>query len=171
MKQAGFSLLELSIVIALLGLLIMLGIMVFPSYDRLFVHTELDRLYMAFLACSHKAIATGVAQTISFDPTTNTLTLDGTEQKLTSRVCFGSLAQSWGPPASPAAPIEDPVTFKHHQAICYPDGTIQAGRIYLTDSNKQHMFALTSAVGQVPYVRRYRYNASVSRNQAWELIV
>lgn len=171
MKQAGFSLLELSFVLALIGLLVTLGIMVFPSYDRLFAHAELDRLYMGFLACAHKAMATGVAQTIEFDPTNNTIALDGAVQKLTQRVCFGSLAESWGPPASPTTRIEDPVTFKYHQATCYPDGTIQAGSIYLTDSDKQHMFALTSAVGQIAYVRRYRYKANPSRSQAWELLV
>ena len=166
MKQAGFSLLELCIVIALVALLATIGLITFPSYDRLFVHTELDRLYTVFLACAHKAIATNTVQTILFDIKNNSYILDNISHPLTQHVCFGFIPKSSGPPAHPVQPIEDAVTFVHQQALFYPDGKIQAGTIYLTDTDKQNMFALTSAVGQVSYVRRYRYTAN-----AWELII
>lgn len=165
MKQAGFSLFELCIVLALVAFFATIALVTFPSYDQLFVHAELDRLYTAFLACAHKAIASGTTQTISFDSKQMSYKCDGITYPLANRVCFGSVEQSWGPPANPREPIKEPITFVHQRALCYPDGKIQAGTIYLTDTNHTSMFAITSSVGQVSYLRRYRYT-----HQTWELL-
>ena len=40
----------------------------------------------------------------------------------------------------------------------YPDGIIQSGTVYVIDSSKKCMYALSSPISQVSYLRKYSYN-------------
>lgn len=146
MKRSGFSLFELCVVISLLAVIAHLGMYGFASYDRLLVHQELDRLYMLFVMLSRKAVVNN--QLIEWALN---------EQDLAQGVQFAITPALEGPPSTPHA-LSEPITYKEKKVLFSPDGKIQAGSIYLTDRYKRWQYALTTGVGHVSYIRRYRYD-------------
>ena len=52
------------------------------------------------------------------------------------------------------------ISFENNHIIFYADGTIQAGTVYLVDVNKKLLYALTSGVGHISFLRKYRYDGS-----------
>jgi type II secretory pathway pseudopilin PulG len=146
MKRSGFSLLELCIVIGLLAIIIHISMSGFAAYDRLLVHQELDRLYMLFIMLSRKALLQNEPIELSFK-----------EKKLVQGVQCAVIPTLQGPPSTPHA-LSEPITFKEKKVVFSPDGKIQAGALYLTDTHKRWQYALTVGVGHVSYIRRYRYD-------------
>ena len=80
---------------------------------------------------------------------------------LNRNIVFGFLPNSKGPPSSPKKTISSAVTFKDkvspETATLSTDGKITPGTIYLIDRKKKYMQALTLPIGQISYIRRYRY--------------
>ncbi len=156
MKQHGFSLIELMIALALLVFLVRLGLGAFAIYDRMVVRMELERLYMLFVYLQRRAVYEARAHTVQFDSEHQAYSrLPKIREHLTKGVIFGVTSGAKGPPSQPSELIHTPVTFPDQCVTFYPDGTIQAGAIYLTDTRHRYGYALTCAVAQVSHIRRY----------------
>lgn len=144
----------------------MLAIQGFSFYNRLFLHNELDKLYMILVAHSRRAIIDNQSHTVTFDEikgqyTTNTNSL----QKLSEGIIFGTIPGAKGPPANPHEQIRQPITFRNRRVTFYADGKVQPGTLYLTDTKKQWLYAISCPVGNISYLRRYRYEGN-----RWALI-
>lgn len=133
----GFSLFELTIVIALISFIALISLEGFSWYDQYRVHQELDHLYTFFCTLSLRACAQQKPLTITLAD----IILD------------------------PAVTISQN-TFVQNRIIFFPDGKIQPGSLYLTDTQERYLYALTIPVGQVSYIRRYRYD-----HHRWVLLV
>jgi prepilin-type N-terminal cleavage/methylation domain-containing protein len=157
MKMPGFSLIEITITMSIVALMASLGFYLLTYYDRLFVHLEINRLYALLCSCSAKAMLLQKYEYIQFFPNTETYSYQGTTYQLGTGVIFGTLPGVQGPPANPQQIPTSPVTFVGNKISIHPDGKIQPGTIYLTDTGKRWLYAITSPVGHVSYLRRYRY--------------
>jgi type II secretory pathway pseudopilin PulG len=163
-RKAGFSLIELAVIIALIASCAALSIALIPAFTANSVRTELDILYQTCLYLKHHALLTGADQTLTFDLANNSYSYGKRIYKLPASTRFGVIAGAKGSPGNPQRTLETPCTFKHDRIKFYKDGAIDAGSIYLVDRNQKRMVALTIAVSEYAYMRRYRYN------DGWQLV-
>lgn len=124
---------------------------------RMMVRGELDQLYTLCYMLQRSAMMFHQSQKITFDVANNVYRYKTTEYKLPNNVRFGVAPGVKGPPSSPDLPVSNPVTFKENSITFTPDGIIQPGAVYFTDRNQRYTYALSCAVGQVSYLRRYQY--------------
>ncbi len=164
-KAPGFSLIEVAIVLALVSLVMFLGSTNATFFDRLLIRSELDKLYAVCRHLQQSAISKGTQEVLTFDLVRKSYHYQDREEKLPSSVNFGVIQGSLGPPSSPSKPITKPLTFAHNKIVFFPDGIIRPGSIYLIDRSKYHMYALSSPISQVSYLRKYKYT-----NRTWKLI-
>ncbi len=78
-------------------------------------------------------------------------------QQLSSTVRFGAGDKVKGPPWRPERTIREPTTWKNG-VVFYPDGTIAAGAVYLTNARGEYTYALTSDASEASHIRRYFYD-------------
>lgn len=159
-KAVGFSLIELSIVIALLLILATLVGAHVSFLNRLVLRSELELLCNTCFYMQRRALMLNRQQTIYLYPEKNCYAIEGRTFTLPSHVVFGFLPGAKGPPSAPEHLIEQPITFKNNCITFYPDGTISAGALYLADSAKQWGYALSCPVSAVSYLRKYQYNGT-----------
>jgi len=162
-RQAGFSLTELLVVIAIIAVLATLTGMNTSLFNRVLVRAEMEKLCTMCQYARHLAMATNTVQKIHINTTQHSYTLNEHTEILAPCVRFGYMPDVHGPPAHPQLPLYKPVTFQHDNITFYPDGIIEAGTIYLVDTNYHSMYALSNAVSQVSYLRKYRYNRTWER--------
>ncbi len=160
----GFSLIEVALVLALLAIVVMLVGANCTFINRLLVRSEVDTLYTTCRYAQHCALASNTPQEITFDVVRKIYKYRGVEHKLPAQVDFGFIPGAKGPPSAPTNTIHKPVTFVHDRITFYPDGIIKSGTVYLTDTARQYMYALSSPIAQVSYLRKYQYNGQ------WQLI-
>lgn len=160
--RGGFLLLYVSMVLAFVLVIIMLSVPHFAGLKRHVARTELGNLKTFITYVSRVATATGITQKIVIDTERGTLTGAGRVHRLARGLRFGVPATVLGPPANPTAPVHDPVTFPDHCILCYAQGTVQAGTLYVTD-DAQRVYALSSGVSPVSYVRTYYYDGTWKR--------
>jgi prepilin-type N-terminal cleavage/methylation domain-containing protein len=163
-SQAGVTLIETMVALALFVLVATLAVSSITMFNGFTVRTEIDKLHATCMYLQRLAYTTGQSYTISFDQEHNNYTFEGATQQLPSQVVFGYLPKVKGPPASPKKEISSAVTFGQKSIVFHPDGIIQPGTLYLVDKGRHHMYALTCAVAQFSYLRRYCYTG------AWELL-
>jgi type II secretory pathway pseudopilin PulG len=163
MRQ-GFALLEFLIVIALCVLMASLVMSGSALFDQLLVRMEMDTLYTRILALQHRARLTNTDQALIFDVDANSYHDDTRLHHLTPPVCFGFPSAVKGPPSQPNAQLKSAVTFPENRIVVKPDGDVMSsGSVYLTDKNRQCLYALTISVAQVSYVRCYIYENGWAR--------
>ncbi len=163
-RKAGFTLIELSLVLALLAVVLFLTAAHARFLNRLVVRAELERLYATCYYLQRCAMAQGKPYKIVFDMHAHSYRYNDCSYTLSSSVRFGCLPNTHGPPSKPTNTIAKPVTFKGNSLTFHPDGIVQSGTIYLTDAQHTCMYALSCAVSQVSYLRKYQYT------NAWELL-
>lgn len=166
---SAYSLFECVVVLALLAL-----IFSFSAYfinnrgSAALVHQDLDRLHAVLVFMQRKALLEGKACCVSFDLKKNRYTAD-TVHTLSRGVIFGAPDQVHGPPSRPTALITNSVTWPQGIITFYPasldgqiivPGAISAGAIYLTDTKKSCLYALTCDASAFTHIRRYRYDNS-----------
>lgn len=165
----GFALIELSVVIAVLMVILVIGLQSFSFYQRLVLHHEVDMLHAQFLAASNRARVEQQVHEIQLNGPENSYQILGsrsqTIHKLSSGISFGLLPGIKGPPAQPKGIVRIPITFEKQRMVCFPTGTLQPGTLYITDTQKRWQYALSVPVGTISYLRKYRYH-----NNHWELL-
>ena len=100
-------------------------------------------------------MANNKPQTIVFDLHEQKYQYNNTEHILPKHVQFGAAPNAKGPPSSPHNAITNPITFKNKTITFHPNGIVQPGAVYLTDSTRNYTYALSCAVAQVSYLRKY----------------
>jgi prepilin-type N-terminal cleavage/methylation domain-containing protein len=163
-NKSGFTLIELVIVVALVALLATLGMMQLSFLDETITHAQVDKLAAVCSYVQHKAIASNSEHIILCDEQKNEYRGSNVVETLSPRVCFGFIPNVLGSPGSPSRAIKKAITFPDNSIHFYPTGIISSGTIYVTDKNKKYMYALSNAVSQVSYLRRYRYD------KTWKLL-
>jgi prepilin-type N-terminal cleavage/methylation domain-containing protein len=161
---SGFTLIELLIVIALISILVFLSGAHTTFLTRMVVRAELEHLYSVSYYLQRRALMLHKPQTLTFDVHTNSYQANGKKYRLASQVRFGTANGVKGPPSSPDVLIKKPITFINDNITFHPDGVIQAGAVYLTDSGKHCTYALSCSVSSVSYLRKYQYT------DAWHII-
>lgn len=156
-NKGGFTLIELSIVIALCALIVTLSGAHIFFLERIVVRAELELLYVTCYMLQHSAMMLGKPQTLTFDRTNNSYRYKTSEYKLPAHVSYGVASGVKGPPSTPNYVIANPITFKENKITFTPDGIIQPGAVYLTDRHHRCTYALSCAVSQVSYLRKYQY--------------
>jgi hypothetical protein len=104
-----------------------------------------------------RAMMTGVPQEIVLEIDQGAYRYGSERIVLPKGVQFGFLPAVQGPPATPQKSLTTASTFAQHAIICSPEGTLSSGTVYLVDSKKTVLYALSSGVGSVSFLRKYRY--------------
>ena len=158
MKLAkGFSLIELCITIALFALIITIT---FPSIWFLKsqqVISEVDKLFSVFSYLQQAAIASNKDFVLQFDKQNNFYSFENTKIQLSKHIKFAIKEGVKGPPSSPVKTLSNPITFIKEEVVFYADGKMQPGTVYLTDSKKHYLYAITIPISQVSLIRKYKY--------------
>ena len=167
MKTPSFSLIELLITLALVVLLVAFTVPRTTFFARFIVQAEINKMYAICSYLQQRALAANDAQELQLDLTSNTYrfaNLQGkqTTQRLHDQVRFGVLPQASGPPGKPTASLTNASTFPEENGVpCIQfmtNGKITSGTVYFIDRSKKCLGALTCAVSQVSYMRRYIYD-------------
>lgn len=135
-------------------LLITLPAYYYRSYTQ--ITRDMRTLATIIIYAQHCALSSYSPQEIHFDIEHHSYQYQSHSIKLSDGICFGLLPGVKGPPSHPRTVLITPITFENHALILYPNGTVSAGTIYLTDN--MYMYALTVPVGYVGHVRTYRYD-------------
>ena len=161
-NRRGFSLVELMIVCALIAFTVLLVRIPLGFFGRMRTAQAVDLLYHTIGSMRHAALATAQEQQITC--TNQSYTARGSTITLPEGLTFGFLPQVLGPPSAPSHLITQPITFKNSTIACFPDGTIASGTVYMLDNRTNSMYAITSGVAAVPFLRKYRFDNN------WHLI-
>lgn len=162
MTNGAFSLLELMIVIALVTLLTSLGSLTSSFFNPWLARLQLNQVYMACQCMRAQAMALHRTLHVQCDTHKHTYRIGDHSYQLTGAL-FDYLPGSNGPPGNPTKPITHAITFTKQCISFYPDGTTNAGTIYMTDPHHTRMYALTIAVGEIPAIRTYIYSRGWQR--------
>jgi len=151
------TLIELLVVIAIIAFIAMLSGVPGQFLRRTLVRAEVEKLRTICTYLQRRAMATGAPQTLRFNCAANTYQLENEQHTLPAQVRFGILPDVKGPPASPSQPLTAATTFDRSQIVFQPDGAVQSGAVYLTETGNRYLYALTIGAGATPYVRTYCY--------------
>lgn len=161
--RSGFIMIELIVALALVALLGAITCVHIGSYRYTCIPQQISLFALAWHQLQQYAMARNKTQEMMLDEEGHRYQLDGMWYALPSTIRFGFLPESKGPPANPTSLIRSAITFPHKKVTCFPDGTIQAGTVYLVDEKKRCMYALTSGVSAVSFLRKYRYDGTWHR--------
>jgi len=156
-SEGGFSLIELVITVALCALVVTLMVVNVSFLNRSVIRVEVNKLYTACMYVRQCALTTHQEQTLIFNKKNNSYSFDGRVEHLSSSVTFGVIPGAKGPPSSPQKLLSSPITFKKDRIVFYPDGVISSGTVYLTDYQRQSLYALSNGIAQISYLRKYLY--------------
>lgn len=169
--KSGFTLFEILIVISTIIFLISISINFFKLNNETLVLIELEKLYSCLLYLQNKAKIELKNQYLILNIKDNSYKYNNYPDKiqLSKHVIFGFLENSKGPPSNAKYLINKASTFKNNTIIFYKDGTISSGVIYIKDKNNQFMYALSSGISSITYLRRYKYIQNSNQNN-WHLL-
>ncbi len=153
----GFSLIELTITIALCALVVTLTVVNVSFFNSGIVRSEVEKLHAACFYLQQCALTSHQKQVLVFDLENNRYSFDGRTEQLQPPVVFGVVPGAQGPPSSPYRTIKSPVTFPGNKIVFHPDGIVSSGTVYLTDQDKKIFYGISSGIAQVSHVRKYRY--------------
>lgn len=128
------------------------------------VRAEIEKLHSICCYLRQVAQLSNRQCILSFDTLNGSYTYENTHELLPKYVHFGAAPDLLGPPSDPHKKINHGVTFPLNQIIFYPTGIVHAGTVYLSDIDNTCTYALTCAVSQASYLRKYYYNSR------WELV-
>ena len=153
----GSLLVNLSIAFALILVIVTLSVPRISFMRRFLLRTEIEKLHSFFHFMQQKALSSNQDCIVTFNQEKQSYTDGNHQEVLPSGISFGFLPDAFGPPSKPNKQIVKAITFKNNQAVFYADGTIAAGTVYLVDKEHQQMYALTSPISQISFLRMYRY--------------
>lgn len=155
--RRGHLLIELMVVVSLVCLMTILlrGALTLPSTG--FVRASLDELYGVCMLAQKRAMMTGHEQKVVLELDAGAYSCGIQRVILPKEVMFGWLPDVKGPPAHPRAPLAAASTFAGNTMVFKPDGVVSAGSVYLVNAKNTVLYALSSGVGSVSFLRKYRY--------------
>jgi hypothetical protein len=159
-QRSGFIMTEVLVGVALVMLLVGITCVHIGAYRYTCMQQQIYLFALTWRQLQQCAMARNKEQVMLLDETGNRYQCDGVWYDLPSTIRFGFLPESKGPPSTPTTPIRSAITFPGKKVSCFPDGTIQAGTVYLVDDKKSSMYALTSGVSAVSFLRKYRYDGT-----------
>ncbi len=162
--KKGFSLIELIIVIAIIGILSALVAINFSFFDSALIKSEIHKIHTVCHYLRRKAMMTNKIHTLTFDIKTNSYVYDDVHEQFAQQVIINCKSGIKGPPSTPTYLITKPVTFKNNTIIFYPSGIVSAGTLYLTDKYNNYQYALSVPIASISYIRMYHYDTK------WKLI-
>ena len=167
----AFTLIELVLVLAIVVIISVIGLPHLWDRDRSLLNHELEHLEVIFTFLQQQALATNKPQVLVIQPPcTYTFMRNGRMviYQLASGIEFGTLLGAYGPPANPTRadypgrppfPPSTQTGTPGFEVRFLPNSQVLPGSIYLKAHNLSIMGALTCAVSQVSYIRRYLYKA------------
>jgi len=163
-KKAGFSLVELLVVIVIVALLSTLASVNLSFLNGTLVKSEIQKLHTVCHYLRRKAMMTNQSQKLIFDISNNEYRYGDNVEKFAQLVSIGFLPGTKGPPSTPSRLIQNPITFKNSEIIFYQDGIVSSGTVYLIDTNKCYQYALSVPIAQISYLRMYYHD------KKWKLV-
>ena len=151
---------ELLVAIAIIALLASITCVNLGAYRYTCMRQQIALFELSWRQLQQASMARNLQQEMLFDEAGHRYKIDGIWHALPSMLRFGFLTTSKGPPSSPINLIHTAITFPGKKVTCFPDGTIQAGTVYLVDDQKCTMYALTCGVSAVSFLRKYRYDGT-----------
>lgn len=173
-KSRSFSIIELLFVCAILMIGVALYVPRLSFVQQYKLHRELDSFEALFEYLRNRAIATGIPHRLIFflDQKGYQYGALGNIQstgKLCSNVDYGFVLGALGPPSNPTDPLVSASTFAGNKGQSFvdffPNGKISSGALYLKVRDGDNGVALTCAISQVSYIRKYVYI-----NHQWQKI-
>lgn len=119
---------------------------------------ELEKICGLVLYAQQRARTSGSEVEVIWNATEGRYCCCNYSEQLPKHLVFGALPECKGPPSAPEKPITNPITFAKERTVCYPDGTIQSGTLYMLDTKTKTQYALTVPIGHAHYLKRYRYS-------------
>ncbi len=156
-SKNGFSLIELCITIALFALIVTITFPGIWFIRQQQVISEVDKLFSVFSYLQQSAIASNKDLVLQFDRQSSTYSFENGVTKLSAHIKFAIKDGVKGPPSTPVNFIVNPITFIKDQVVFYANGKMQPGTVYLTDSKKDYLYAITIPISQVSLIRKYKY--------------
>lgn len=161
----GFSLIEILVTISIVLVVLFLSLPRLSHMHHALAKLELEKMRTLIKYTQQKALLTHQKQVITINCSNNSYQTSESTEALPEKLCFGFFKEVYGPPSKPTHLLNQAVTFKDDAIECHQDGTVTSGTIYITDSTKSCLYALTSPIADVNYIRIYRYE-----NHAWVLL-
>lgn len=158
--RSGFIMIELMVALAIIALLAGITCAHVAGYRYTCMQQQIGLFMLTWRQLQQTAIVCNQQREMLFDSEGHRYKIDDVWHALPQTIRFGFLPESKGPPSNPSQFIHNSITFPGKKVVCFPDGTIQAGTIYLIDDQKQHMYAVTSGVSAVSFLRKYRYDGT-----------
>ncbi len=131
---------------------------------KLVVRNELALLQSTCSYLQARAMANNEIQELLFDEQQQGYSHGESFHQLPSWVRMGILPAVKGPPSSPTAYLKNAITFADKKITFHPDGIIGSGTVYLTTGEGTDLYALTSGISHVSFLRMYHYDG------AWKLV-
>lgn len=125
-------------------------------FKRQTIVEQLNQLQIICATTQQRATNTQIKQIVSLDSSNQSYFFSNHSEKLFPEISFGFIAGLKGPPSNPKKLVTQAITFPDQAITFYPDGTISAGTLYLTNRDKQQ-YALTVPISKETFVRKYQY--------------
>lgn len=154
----GFSLIEIMLVIAAWMIILTLVGVNTSFMNKCIARSEIDLLQATCIHLQHTALSSGKPQQLLLDEQANSYSYNGHTHTFPASVKFGVLPHVQGPPSSPTHALSSAITFTGKSITFHPDGIIQSGVVYVVDTSSKSLYALSSPIAQVSFLRKYRYD-------------
>ncbi len=164
MKHPGFLVFQAGIFLCLLLMILSIAVPRFIFLQRRAPYYEAQKFRQFCWYARQHALATGKDCVVTIDVKNGTYSGLGRSEKLLSGVIFDTVSGALGPPSNPTRPLLKPVTFKNETITLYAEGIVESGTVYITDSDRTVLYAVSSGVGHTSLLRLYKYQGS------WELV-
>lgn len=115
---------------------------------------EVERFYITALHLGHCAQTTHTIQELVINPENGSYSTKKTTVFLKSGLQFGK------PSITLSQNINGKTSFAHNKIVFYPSGIISAGTVYFTRTDSSRMYAISSAVSSISFLRKYQYDGS-----------
>ncbi|RTL04287.1 hypothetical protein EKK58_10790 [Candidatus Dependentiae bacterium] len=161
----GFLFVECILFVGLISLLAGLSFPLIGVLDRVLLRLEIDLLVNTIEAQRAMAVIDNKDIVITFDSKSNSYIVDSTTHVFSQSVSFLYPPNGYGPPSAPTESIQKPISFLHNQLVCFSNGAMSSGVVYIGSKKNSYFYALSSSIGEWGVLRLYLYG-----NNRWTKI-
>ncbi|MGB8467445.1 MAG: GspH/FimT family protein [Candidatus Babeliales bacterium] len=156
--RTGFSLLTLMLTVAAIALIATLVVTSSTHLASFLVRTDIQLLHACFQFARQQAMLYQKPVALTFDPPRHSYHCLDTTTALSRTTAIAVPSGVYGPPADPKTLIQSPITFADNRILCYPNGTVSAGAVYLMNRLTRCVYAVTIPIAHEPVMHWYRYS-------------